>query len=49
MEEKIRNFNAASPNTGYTAHFVRPNRLTPTSYSPRTLGEREGEKHERSA
>ncbi|HOM04647.1 MAG TPA: hypothetical protein PLU67_04030 [Candidatus Kapabacteria bacterium] len=24
-------------NTGYTAHFVRPNRLTPTSYSPKTL------------
>ena len=26
-------------NTGYTAHFVRPNRLSPTSYSPKTLGE----------
>lgn len=23
-----------SHNTGYTAHFVRPNRLSPTSYSP---------------
>ncbi|MCD6097834.1 hypothetical protein J7K18_02965 [bacterium] len=23
-----------SLNTGYTVHFVRPNRLTPTSYSP---------------
>ena len=29
--------NMTSPNTGYTAHFVRPNWLSPTSYSPRTL------------
>ena len=28
-----------SYNMGYTAHFVRSNRLTPTSYSPNTLGD----------
>jgi len=28
---------APSLNTGYTAHFVRQNRLTSTSYSPRPL------------
>ena len=26
-------------NTGYMAHFVRPNRLSPTSYSPILLSE----------
>jgi hypothetical protein len=26
-------------NTGYTAHFVRQNRLTPTSFSPIPLTE----------
>lgn len=26
-------------NTGYTAHFDRPNRITPTSYSPKMLGD----------
>jgi len=26
-----------SDNTDYTAHFIRPNRLTPTSYSPKPL------------
>lgn len=34
---------APSPNTGYTAHFVRQNRLTPTSYSPRPLDEIAGD------
>jgi hypothetical protein len=38
MIEKIERI-VTTDNTGYTAHFVCPNRLTPTSYSPRTLGE----------
>jgi hypothetical protein len=28
---------ARSYNTCYTVHFIRPNRLTPTSYSPKPL------------
>jgi len=32
-----RNASFVAYNTGYTAHSVRPNRLTPTSYSPKTL------------
>lgn len=32
-----KNTGATSYNTGYTAHSVRPNRLTPTSYSPKPL------------
>lgn len=30
---------AGAYNTGYTAHYIRLNRLTPTSYSPIPLGE----------
>jgi hypothetical protein len=26
-------------NTGYTVRFAHPNRLTPTSYSPKPLGD----------
>lgn len=30
---------STSPNTGYTAHFVRPNRLLSISHSPIPLDE----------
>ncbi len=39
LPSNTRSLRSLAYNTGYTAHFVRSNRLSPTSHSPIPLSE----------